>query len=264
MRNDPARSPRSLSATRLSWLAVSFVVSEPPDDGLHRSQTPRRRREQAPQPAHEEGTVRIQEASRPFIQVEEVSAATSDSAVTAPAKVDFRDGAISQVGAPLEGRVVTVHVLVGQRVSAGDQLVTLDCPEAATMRAAAAVAQASLREARIELERQRRMQKEGVGVERDVVATETRVSTAEAELTRVEAGAMSIGNGTATAVVVRAPIDGVVIGQEGECRAWPSSGAATRSSKSATPPRSGSWLTCSSAISPTSIRARRAGSSSRR
>ena len=118
------------------------------------------------------------------------------------------------MGAPLEGRVVTVHVLVGQRVSAGDQLVTLDCPEAATMRAAAAVAQASLREASIELERQRRMQKEGVGVERDVVATETRVSTAEAELSRVEAGAASIGKGTATAVVVRAPIDGIVIGRK--------------------------------------------------
>ena len=43
------------------------------------------------------------------------------------------------------------------------------------------------------LERQRRMQKEGVGVERDVVATETRVSTAEAELSRVEAGAAGLG-----------------------------------------------------------------------
>src|SRR5205807_10444423 len=114
--------------------------------------------EPARPPAHEDGEVRIQDASRQFIEVEEVSSARSNSTVTAPARVDFRDGAVSQVGAPLEGRVVSVHVLVGQRVSAGDPLVTLDCPEAATMRASAAVAQASLREARIELERQRRMQ----------------------------------------------------------------------------------------------------------
>ena len=115
---------------------------------------------------------------------------------------------------PLDGRVVAVHVHVGQRVTVGDPLVTLDCPEAATMRAGAAVAQASLREARIELDRQRRMQQEGVGIERDVVATETKVSAAEAELAHAEAGAVSIGPGTASAVVVRAPLDGIVIGRK--------------------------------------------------
>src|SRR4029077_11120691 len=146
-------------------------------------------------PVLEEGEVRIRDASRPFIEVEEVSGARTGATVTAPSRVDFRDGAVSQVGAPLEGRVVTVHVLVGQQVRVGDPLVTLDCPDAATMRASAEVAQASLREARIELERQRRMQEEGVGIERDVVATETKVSAAEAELSRVEAGAVSIGKG---------------------------------------------------------------------
>jgi len=164
--------------------------------------------------AQEEGVVHIQDASRQFIEVQEVTAATTDSVVTAPARIDFRDGAVSQVGAPLDGRIVAVHVFVGQRVGVGDPLVTMDCPEAAAMRASAAVAQASLREARIELERQRRMQQEGVGIERDVVATETKVSAAEAELARVEAGAISIGKGTASAVIVRAPIAGMVIGRK--------------------------------------------------
>jgi cobalt-zinc-cadmium efflux system membrane fusion protein len=121
---------------------------------------------------------------------------------------------MTQVGAPLEGRVLTVHVLVGQRVGVGDPLVTLDCPEAAGMRSAAAVSQSSLREARIELDRQRRMQQEGVGIAREVVAAETKVSAAEAELARVEAGAVSIGKGAASAVVVRAPIGGIVIARK--------------------------------------------------
>ena len=129
--------------------------------------------EHARPPAHEQGEVRIQEASRQFIAVEEVSAATKDSMITAPARVDFRDGAVSQVGAPLDGRVVTVHVLLGQRVSVGSPLVTLDCPDAAALRAAAAVAQSSLREARLDLERQHRMQQEGVGIERELVAKAT-------------------------------------------------------------------------------------------
>jgi membrane fusion protein, heavy metal efflux system len=176
--------------------------------------TAEQKTEPASPPVREQGVVRIRDVSRQFIDVEEVSGARRESTVTAPARVDFRDGAVSQVGAPLEGRVVTVHVLVGQRVSAGDPLVTLDCPDAAAMRASATVAQASLREARIDLERQRRMQQEGVGIERDVLAAETKVSASEAELARVEAGAVSIGKGTASAVVVRAPIGGTVISRK--------------------------------------------------
>jgi cobalt-zinc-cadmium efflux system membrane fusion protein len=161
-----------------------------------------------------DGVVHIQDASRQFIEVEQVSGVKSESTITAPARVDFRDGAISQVGTPLEGRIVTVHVLMGQRVKVGDPLVTLDCPDAATMRASAAVAEASLREARSELDRQRRMQQEGVGIERDVMAAETKASSAEAELARVEAGAVSIGKGTGSAVIVRAPIAGIVIARK--------------------------------------------------
>ena len=201
------------AAARLFRPAVSFVVFCLLTTGCTQPNAAQTL-EQRPPLTHEEGVVRIQDASRQFIEVEEVSGARSDSTVAAPARIDFRDGAVSQVGTPLEGRVVSVHVLVGQQVRVGDPLVTLDCPEAATMRASAAVAQASLREARIELERQRRMQQEGVGIEREVVATETKVSAAEAELSRVEAGAVSIGKGTASAVVVRAPISGIVIGRK--------------------------------------------------
>jgi cobalt-zinc-cadmium efflux system membrane fusion protein len=100
--------------------------------------------------------------------------------------------------------------MVGQKVHAGDPLLTLDCPDATGSRAAAQVADAALREANLELERQRRMQQEGVGIERDLVAAETKVSAAEAEVKREEAVNASLGSGTAGAVVVRAPIDGVV------------------------------------------------------
>ena len=201
------------TAVRVFRTAVSFVVPCLITVGCTQP-TAEQRPAAANPPGREEGVIRIQDASRQFIKVEEISSAKSDSIVTAPARVDFRDGAVSQVGAPLEGRVVTVHVLVGQRVGVGDPLLTLDCPDAAAMRASAAVAQASVREARIELERQRRMQQEGVGIERDVVATATKVSAADAELARVEARAVSSGKGTASAVVVRAPIGGVVIGRK--------------------------------------------------
>jgi len=184
-------------AAVLQWAcSAPAVAAKPPRD--------------LPPPA-EEGVVHIREASRPFIATETVSGARTDASVTAPARVEFRDGAVSQLGAPLDGRIVKVAVQVGQHVQEGDPLVTLDCPDAAEMRAAVESATASLREARSALERQNRMLQQGVGTERDRIAAETRVSELEAEAMRVQADVAFIGMGTGTSVVIRSPIAGIVI-----------------------------------------------------
>jgi len=164
-----------------------------------------------PGPAPQDGVVHIREASKAFIATETVSGTKAGEAVTAPARVEFREGALSQIGAPLDGRIVKVNVQIGQRVSEGDALLTLDCPDAAEMRAAVESATASLREARSALDRQNRMMQQGVGTERERIAAETRVSELEAELSRVQADVAFIGMGSGTGVVVRTPISGVVI-----------------------------------------------------
>jgi cobalt-zinc-cadmium efflux system membrane fusion protein len=168
---------------------------------------------EVPPPA-QDGVVHIRDASRPFIETETVTGARSDASVTAPARVEFRDGAVSQLGAPLDGRIVKVHVQIGDRVHEGDPLVTLDCPDAAEMRASVESATASLREARSALDRQIRMLQQGVGTERDRIAAETRVSAIEAELARVQADVAFVGMGTGTSVVLRASIGGTVIGRK--------------------------------------------------
>lgn len=157
-----------------------------------------------------EGIVRIAEASRSFIVVAKAGEEAGDDALRAPARVEFRDGAIAQIGAPLDGRVVKVHVRSGDAVRAGDPLVTLDCPDAATVRAAVDTATASLREAGAALDRERRMLDEGVGIEREKLEAETKVSAGNAELARARASAAFVGNGSGTTVVVRAPIAGTV------------------------------------------------------
>src|SRR5690348_17204652 len=86
-------------------------------------------------PAADDGIVKIQKGSEPYIGVETVSAAKSASMLGAPAHVEFKDGAVSQLGAPLDGRVLAVHAKVGDHVKRGDPLVTLDCPDAAEIRA---------------------------------------------------------------------------------------------------------------------------------
>ena len=200
---------RATTGTTTAALAFSCLLS-----GGCKQPAAAQKPEQVRLPALEEGEVRVPKPSLAFIEVQQVSGATSDSTFLAPARVDFRDGAVSQVGAPLDGRVAAVHVLVGQQVAAGAPLVTLDCPDAAAMRSAADVARASLREARMDLDRERRMQQEGVGTERELVSAETKASAAEADVARVESSAASIGAGTGDAVIVRAPIAGVVISRK--------------------------------------------------
>jgi cobalt-zinc-cadmium efflux system membrane fusion protein len=168
----------------------------------------------APAAALPDGIVRLKEASKAFIGVEPVGAEKSNSTVTAAARVDFKDGAVSQIGAPLDGRVVAVHVAIGTRVKAGDPLVTLDCPDAAEIRAQVETARANLHEARAGLDRQDRMLQQGVGTERDKIAAETRLQDTQAEVYRVEADAAFVGMGAGTTVVLRAPTAGTVISRK--------------------------------------------------
>jgi len=161
-----------------------------------------------------EGVVRIPETSRQFLSVESAGGESDGGTLRAPAHVEFKDGAIAQLGAPFEGRVVKVHVHTGDSVHVGDALVPLDCPEAAAVRAAVDTGSATLREARAALDRERRMLDEGVGIERERLAAETKVAELEAEVTRAQASVRFVGGGTGTTVVLRAPMAGTVISRK--------------------------------------------------
>lgn len=161
-----------------------------------------------------DGVVRIPEASFPFVEIEEIGTARNAGVLRAPARVAFGDGAVSRLGAPLAGRVEIVHVRSGDRVQAGDPLVTLDCPEAASIRAALATAAASHREARAALDRQVRMVQQGVSTEREKLEAERSMAEAAAELASAEASVRFVGESEGTTVVLRAPIGGVVVSRE--------------------------------------------------
>jgi cobalt-zinc-cadmium efflux system membrane fusion protein len=158
-----------------------------------------------------DGVVQVPEASRQFIQVQQVAPEKSAAVLRAPARVVFRDGAVSRLGAPFPGRVARVLVRTGDRVAAGDALLALDCPEAAAGRAAMLTAQASMREAHAALDRQVHMLEQGVGTERERLQAEKGVVEAEAELARARATARFAGDGQGSQVVVRAPIAGSVV-----------------------------------------------------
>jgi cobalt-zinc-cadmium efflux system membrane fusion protein len=171
-------------------------------------------RQLPPPQTRDDGIVHIQDASRQFIGVETVSGDKSSQIVGAPARVEFRDGAVSQLGSLCDGRVVAVHVQVGDRVRTGDRLVTLDCPDAADIRAQVDTARASLREAQAAVDRQARMLQQGVGVEKDKIAAETHLQEVQAEVAKAEADAAFVGTGTGTRVELRSPLGGTVISRK--------------------------------------------------
>jgi cobalt-zinc-cadmium efflux system membrane fusion protein len=155
--------------------------------------------------------VRISAASRKFLTIEEVATPTEGSILKAPAHVTFRDGAISQVGAPLPGRVIEVRVSTGDQVKLGDPLLTLNCPEAANARTQRATVAASLRGAQAAVAREKGMLAQGVGIARDLLAAEVQLTQVEAETAKARTTNAIIGEGTGAVVSVRAPIAGTVI-----------------------------------------------------
>src|SRR5690606_11475011 len=100
---------------------------------------------------------------------------------------------------------------VGQRVAAGDALVTIASPSAAQVRGELARARVMVQAAEVEVARQAQMGERGVGIETDRVRAEADLAQARAMFSAMSATTASIGRGSAAAVTVRAPIAGTVL-----------------------------------------------------
>lgn len=159
------------------------------------------------------GTVQIAEASRKYVEVVSLDtlAGKAAPAVRAPGRVAFREGATAHVAPPVEGRVAEIHVKVGDRVKAGDPLVTIRSPAASTARADVAAALLGRKAAHAALDRQSTMAAKGVGTEAERFQAEVELARAEAELARAQSGASLLGKGAGSSVVVTSPIDGTVL-----------------------------------------------------
>lgn len=158
-----------------------------------------------------DSSVELSPGSRPYVTAQVAAYESAAPVVRAPARVAFRDGAVSQINVPVAGRVTAVHVSTGDRVKAGDPLLTLSSPEAAATRAQLAAAMAEHEAARQEAARQDQMAAAGVGIASERVAAQAKLKQSEAELARAQTTTGILGGGGGSAIVLRAPIDGTVI-----------------------------------------------------
>jgi len=147
--------------------------------------------------------------------------------VVAPARVMINPNRISRVVPPVQGRVLAVSVKIGDTVTEGQPLVTLNSPDADAAISTYLQADATLRQAKVtlaktetDLERARKLLEfQGIS-EKDALAAQNDAATARAALENAEAArALTLRklslyglkpSDLQQPVVVRAPIAGVV------------------------------------------------------
>jgi len=158
---------------------------------------------------------------------EPVAMGTAAAGVSVPGQLVPNEDRTARLGAPAGGRVVAVHVRPGDRVAAGQRVVTLQSPEASVAQSDNAKARAELssRQAQAAYAKSARDRAERLlalkaiprqDYERAVADDElarSSVAQAEAELTRARTAAEQLGAATSAsgAIELRTPLAGVVL-----------------------------------------------------
>lgn len=162
-------------------------------------------------PGANPGEVILGQGSQAYVKVEAVTLEPEHAVVRAPARVAFRDGAVSKVGAPIPGRVMKLHVQAGDRVKVGDPLVTIASPEASGFHMDLARAKIELDAAKDSYDRQTQMVAKGVGREYEKVLAKHAVDEAQARLRHAGKAVSLLGKSSGGTVIVTAEIEGTVL-----------------------------------------------------
>lgn len=158
-----------------------------------------------------DGVVELGPDSGEFVDVEAAAPEADFPIARVYGRVTIRAGSVAEVGSRVEGRIESVHVAIGDTVRRGDALVTLSSPDAVTARALARTARTTLGSARAELARVQRMRDDGAASEREVALAERNAAESEIEALRAGESARLLGGGSGRTVVLRSPIDGLVL-----------------------------------------------------
>jgi cobalt-zinc-cadmium efflux system membrane fusion protein len=116
---------------------------------------------------------------------------------------------------PMAGRVVAIHVRLGDAVRKGQPLVTLDSPDFTSAQADYSHALIAYRQAKNNLARQQDLAKYGIAAQRDVEQAETDYSQADGDQRRAASRLTLLGIDSAQALrdqalIIRSPIAGRV------------------------------------------------------
>jgi len=133
-------------------------------------------------------------------------------------ELGVNENAYAEVGAPLSARVVSLRASEGQRVRTGDILATLESGDLAKARGDLGTAEARRDLAQRALDRKRSLNAERIVPTREVQEAESEMVSAEAQVRAARASLEALGaserapaGASASTLVLRSPIAGVVL-----------------------------------------------------
>lgn len=161
----------------------------------------------------DDGAVRVSPASMRFIGVETVSAEQGAVSLHAPGRIEFREGAVTAVIAPIDARVVAVHASLGDIIEPGQKLLTIQGPEIAQLRSDFDRARNAMRAAETEHKRQERLHERGIGVEANLYAAQVALADARSEFDSLKQAVEFVGpvEDSPSTAVVNAPVGGMIL-----------------------------------------------------
>lgn len=163
------------------------------------------------------------------VKWEAVVASSAPATVELPGQLVPDEDRTARLGAPAQGRIITVHVSPGDRIALGQALVTLQSQEASAAKAdldkavaALASSRAAATYARTARERAERLlaikaasRQEAERTEADDEAAQAGLRQAEAEVERARTTTTQLGVTSASgAMVLRSPVSGVVLSRD--------------------------------------------------
>jgi membrane fusion protein, heavy metal efflux system len=162
-----------------------------------------------------EGVVKITPAAvaRTPIRLVKVASEALRGGVDVPAEVALNPDRVAHVTPLAEGQVASVNAVLGDEVVKGQVLATLRSVALGDARSELARAQAAVRVAGSNHQRQETLEREGIGAQKALVEAEAGLEQARANLAaaRARLGVYGAGGTSGASVAVKSPLDGVVI-----------------------------------------------------
>ena len=164
---------------------------------------------------HERGpdhSVMLHGPSAEYVTVESAAPASHLHARTLVARVAFDDRRVAALGPPVQGRVASVSVIVGDRVTKDAPLLTIHAPDIAAALAQVSETRTSRLLAERNHERARMLVQQGAGSDADRLSAEAALLQAKSEEGRAEAALRALGGAHGSSdYLLRSPIAGIVV-----------------------------------------------------
>ena len=195
--------------------STASTTPETSAPGPARGSTPADKHDETP-------VVRLSEAARQraAIAVMVVEARSVNDVLSTPAELQLNGDRVAMVGPRVAGRVAGIVVSMGDRVSNGTVLASIDSPDVGSLLASYTSAQATESVAQRTYQREKDLFARRISSEREVLAAEAALASATSERRSVESRLQALGvplptagstGPTSALLPIRSPIQGTVI-----------------------------------------------------